>query len=281
MNRLQLRQQLSDFFQEDIGNGDVTSDRIFDQPYPSGRGEFIAKQDGIFSGEVVLEEGYRLFDEAIKLELLKNDGQEVNSGDIIARVSGPYPILLTSERVILNLLQRLSGIATVTAQAVSNLANEQIKVTDTRKTTPGLRMLEKYAVRCGGGMNHRFGLDDAVMLKDNHIAAVGSITEAVNKVRASIGHMVKVEVEIENKQQLQEAITAGADVIMFDNMSPKEIKEQIDLVPSHIKTEASGNITVENIHLFQDSKVDMISLGFITHSAQALDISFNITGGAK
>ncbi len=281
MNRLQLKQQLSDFFQEDIRSGDITSDRIFEQPFPKGTGEFIAKQDGVFAGEVILQEAYQLFDESIHLELFKQDGQQVKTGDVIAQVNGPHPLLLTSERVILNILQRLSGIATVTSKVVRNLADDQIKITDTRKTTPGLRMLEKYAVRCGGGVNHRFGLDDAVMLKDNHIAAVGSIKEAVNKVRGSIGHMTKVEVEIENKQQLQEAIAARADVIMFDNMSPKEIKELIDLVPNHIITEASGNITVDNIHSFRGSKVDMISLGFITHSAQALDISFNIMGGTK
>ncbi|SFM05272.1 nicotinate-nucleotide pyrophosphorylase [carboxylating] [Gracilibacillus orientalis] len=281
MNQLQLKKQLSHFFQEDIGSGDITSDCIFDQPYTEGTGEFMAKVDGVFAGEVILGEAYPLFAGKIKLELFKTDGQQVKTGDVIAQVTGPYPLLLTTERVILNLLQRLSGIASITSQAVHNLANDQIEITDTRKTTPGLRMLEKYAVRCGGGVNHRFGLDDAVMLKDNHIAAVGSITEAVKKVRASTGHMIKVEVEIESKQQLQEAIAAGVDVIMFDNMSPEEIRELINLVPNHIMTEASGNITVDNIHLYKDTKVNMISLGFITHSAQALDISFNIKGGTK
>ncbi|WP_208590338.1 carboxylating nicotinate-nucleotide diphosphorylase [Gracilibacillus suaedae] len=281
MNRLYVKQQLNQFFQEDIGSGDITSDRIFDQSSPTGTGEFIAKQDGIFAGEVILDEAYHLFDETIKLDLFKKDGQQVKKGDVIAQVSGPYPLLLTSERVILNLLQRLSGIATVTSQAIRHLANDQVKIADTRKTTPGLRMLEKYAVRCGGGVNHRFGLDDAVMLKDNHIAAVGSITKAVDKIKASTGHMMKIEVEIENKEQLEEAIGAGVDVIMFDNMSPEQIRELIELVPNHIITEASGNITVDNIHLYKDTSVDMISLGFITHSAQALDISFNITGGLK
>ncbi|WP_018931456.1 carboxylating nicotinate-nucleotide diphosphorylase [Gracilibacillus lacisalsi] len=281
MNRLYVKQQLNHFFQEDIGSGDVTSDRIFDQVSPTGVGEFIAKQEGIFAGEVILDEAYHLFDETIKVDLFKKDGQRVKKGEVIAQVSGPYPLLLTSERVILNLLQRLSGIATVTSQAIRHLANAQIKIADTRKTTPGLRMLEKYAVRCGGGVNHRFGLDDAVMLKDNHIAAVGSITKAVEKIRTSTGHMIKIEVEIENKEQLEEAIAAGVDVIMFDNMSPEQIRELIELVPKDIMTEASGNITVDNIHLYKDTRVDMISLGFITHSAQALDISFNITGGVK
>ncbi|WP_163582308.1 carboxylating nicotinate-nucleotide diphosphorylase [Gracilibacillus saliphilus] len=281
MNRLYVKQQLNHFFQEDIGRGDVTSDRIFDQVSPTGVGEFIAKQQGVFAGEVILDEAYHLFNETIKLDLFKKDGQQVKKGDVIAQVSGPYPLLLMSERVILNLLQRLSGIATVTSQAICHLANDQIKIADTRKTTPGLRMLEKYAVRCGGGVNHRFGLDDAVMLKDNHIAAVGSITKAVEKIRAFTGHVIKIEVEIENKEQLEEAIAAGVDVIMFDNMSPEQIRELIELVPKDIMTEASGNITVDNIHLYKDTRVDTISLGFITHSAQALDISFNITGGAK
>lgn len=281
MNKLYVKEQLKHFFQEDIRSGDITSNYIFDQTCPDGIGAFIAKQEGVFAGEVILEQAYQLFDKKIKLDLYIKDGQQVKRGDVIAKVTGPYAILLTSERVILNLLQRLSGIATITAQTIRQLDNDQIHVTDTRKTTPGLRMLEKYAVCCGGGVNHRFGLDDAVMLKDNHIAAVGSITEAVHKIRTMTGHMIKIEVEIENKQQLQEAITAGVDVIMFDNMSPLEIKEVIDLVPDYIMTEASGNITVDNIHHFKNTSVNAISLGFITHSAQALDISFNIMGGAK
>src|SRR5699024_1718830 len=166
-----------------------------------------------------------------------------------------------AERVLLNIIQRLSGIATITNKTVQQLANQQIKITDTRKTTPGLRMLEKYAVRCGGGVNHRFGLYDAVMLKDNHIAAMGSISEAVDKVRQKSGHMVKIEVEIGNEYQLKEAIESEVDCIMFDNMTPMEIKEVIHLVPNHIVTEASGNITLENIADFRDSGVTMISLG--------------------
>ncbi|MDX8046546.1 carboxylating nicotinate-nucleotide diphosphorylase [Gracilibacillus sp. S3-1-1] len=281
MNQLDLREKLSQFFQEDIGRGDITTDLLFSTPYLVGTGEWKVKQAGVFAGQMVLEEVVQFFDKSIELDLFIKDGQQIEIGDVIARVTGPYPLLLTAERVVLNLIQRLSGVATLTNQAIKYLANDQIKITDTRKTTPGLRMLEKYAVRCGGGVNHRFGLDDAVMIKDNHITAVGSITKAINKIRASIGHMTKIEVEIENKQQLQEAIAAGADVIMFDNIPPREITKLVELVPDHIITEASGNITVHNIHLYKNTMVNMISLGYLTHSAQALDISFNITGGAK
>jgi len=184
--------------------------------------------------------------------------------------------ILTGERVILNLLQRMSGIATITHKAVALLGSSHTRICDTRKTTPGMRMLEKYAVRAGGGYNHRFGLYDGVMLKDNHIAHAGSILDAVVKVREQVGHMVKVEVEIENKSQLLEAIEAGADVIMFDNCSPEVIKGWIPLVPAHIVTEASGGITLGTLHSFRDSGVDYISLGALTHSAGSIDISLDL-----
>lgn len=277
MNSLKLQQMLQQFFLEDIGERDVTTETIF----PSNQqatGVFLIKEDGVFSGENVLMTGYRLLDPSIAVTLYKRDGELVKKGEIVAEVSGPIAPLLTGERVILNLMQRMSGIATLTHRAVTILNSNHTRICDTRKTTPGLRMLEKYAVTCGGGYNHRFGLYDAVMIKDNHIAFCGSITKAVEAARAHLGHMVKIEVETETKEQVIEAVEAGADVIMFDNRTPEEIKAFVELVPPSIITEASGGITLENLAQYGDTGVDYISLGMLTHSAKALDISFNIKG---
>lgn len=277
MNTIKLQQMLQQFFVEDIGERDVTSETIF----PSNKraiGVFLVKEDGVFSGGNVIISGYRLLDPSIDITLYKQDGEQVKKGDIVAKVSGSIAPLLTGERVILNLIQRMSGIATLTHRAVTVLNSRHTRICDTRKTTPGLRMLEKYAVTCGGGYNHRFGLYDAVMIKDNHIAFCGSITKAVQAVRDKLGHMVKIEVETETKEQVIEAVEAGADVIMFDNRTPEEVKEFVQLVPSSIITEASGGITLENLAQYGDTGVDYISLGFLTHSAKALDISFNIEG---
>lgn len=194
----------------------------------------------------------------------------------MAVVSGSVSALLQGERVVLNLVQRMSGIASLTRTAVETLNSSFTRICDTRKTTPGLRMLEKYAVRCGGGYNHRFGLYDAVLIKDNHIAFAGSIRRAVQLVREKVGHMVKIEVETETKEQVMEAVEAGADVIMFDNRNPLEIKEMISLIPEHIITEASGGITLDNLAAYRDSGVHYISLGFLTHSFKSLDISAEV-----
>jgi nicotinate-nucleotide pyrophosphorylase (carboxylating) len=272
MNKLKLRQMLQQFFLEDMGERDVTSESIFGEKI--GQGTFIAKQNGIFSGAAVICEGLWLFHPSIKIDLYKKDGDVLHSGDIIATVKGPVNDLLSAERVILNLIQRMSGIATLTSQAVKALEGSCTKVCDTRKTTPGLRMLEKYAVTCGGGYNHRFGLYDAVMIKDNHIAFCGSITKAVQTVKERLGHMIKIEVETETLEEVLEAVKAKADVIMFDNRSPDEVKEFVKHVPPSIITEASGGITVETIGQYRDTNVNFISLGELTHSAKALDISF-------
>ncbi|ANB60181.1 carboxylating nicotinate-nucleotide diphosphorylase [Anoxybacteroides amylolyticum] len=277
MNPLKLQQMLQQFFLEDIGERDITTETIFPNDQRA-TGVFLIKEDGVFSGRDVLVTGYRLLDPSIAVTLYKRDGELVKKGEIVAEVSGPIAPLLTGERVILNLMQRMSGIATLTHRAVTILNSKHTRICDTRKTTPGLRMLEKYAVTCGGGYNHRFGLYDAVMIKDNHIAFCGSITKAVETARARLGHMVKIEVETETKEQVIEAVEAGADVIMFDNRTPEEIKAFVELVPPSIITEASGGITLENLAQYGDTGVDYISLGMITHSAKALDISFNIKG---
>ncbi|WP_407269584.1 carboxylating nicotinate-nucleotide diphosphorylase [Radiobacillus sp. PE A8.2] len=276
MNNIKLTELLNEFFIEDIGDRDLTSEHIFPAEQ-QGMGTFIAKQSGVLAGVSIIEKGYSLLDPTIEVSLHKRDGDVVEAGEKIATVFGSVRSLLTGERVILNLMQRMSGIATITKQAVTTLNSETTKVCDTRKTTPGLRMFEKYAVTCGGGKNHRFGLYDGVMIKDNHIAFCGSIAKAVSKVREQLGHMVKIEVETESKEQVEEAVHAGADVIMFDNRTPEEVRSFVLLVPSHIITEASGNISIDNIADYGTTGVNFVSLGFLTHSVKALDISFNVT----
>ncbi|OEG00001.1 nicotinate-nucleotide diphosphorylase (carboxylating) [Vulcanibacillus modesticaldus] len=280
MNPIKLKMLLQQLFNEDLGERDITSETIFSIDEKT-TGQFLIKKDGVIAGLPIIREAYSLFDPSIEVNFHAKDGDLVKAGDIVATVNGPIAYLLSGERVILNLLQRMSGIATMTRMAVDKLNSSHTRVCDTRKTTPGLRMLEKYAVRCGGGFNHRFGLYDAVMIKDNHIAYAGSITKAVELVKKQLGHMTKIEVETESKEDVIEAVKAGADVILFDNCSPEEVKEYVSLVPDSIITEASGGITFENIANYGDTGVDYISLGMLTHSVHALDISFNISGGKK
>ncbi|GLC90589.1 carboxylating nicotinate-nucleotide diphosphorylase [Lysinibacillus piscis] len=272
MNIIKLEEMLKQFFNEDIGDGDLSSTFLFSTEQ-QGAFSFYAKEDGIFCGAPVIEHGFRLLDSSMTITMNKQDGDIVQRGETIAHIQGSLQKLLMGERVILNLIQRMSAIATATHQAVNETVGTQAKVCDTRKTMPGLRMLDKYAVRIGGGFNHRNGLYDAIMLKDNHIAFAGSITKAVQAARAKIGHTVKIEVEIETKAQLEEAIAAGADVIMFDNRTPDEIREWLPLVPKHIATEASGGITLENLSAYAQSGIQWISLGALTHSVKAFDIS--------
>ncbi|WP_439740925.1 carboxylating nicotinate-nucleotide diphosphorylase [Bacillus pseudomycoides] len=275
MNALKVRKALESFFLEDIGEKDVTSQLIFPDNLRA-KGTFLAKDTGVFVGTAVIEQGFRLLDDSIQITLHKKDGDFVGKGEILASVEGPIASLLTAERVILNIIQRMSGIATMTRKAVLALESDHTRICDTRKTMPGLRMFDKYAVVCGGGYNHRFGLYDGVMIKDNHIAFAGSITKAVTSVKEKLGHMVKVEVETETEEQVREAIAAGADIIMFDNRTPEEVHEFSKIVPSTIVTEASGGITIENLSNYGGTGVDYISLGLLTHSVKALDISFNI-----
>ncbi|UTE76475.1 carboxylating nicotinate-nucleotide diphosphorylase [Rossellomorea sp. KS-H15a] len=278
MNKMKLKSMLETFYQEDLGDGDLSSEFLFSK---SDEGSFslFMKEQGVFCGRNVIEIGFSLMDPKVDVQVFAADGDWVEAGQSIAEVRGPMGDLLQGERVVLNLIQRMSGIATATYRAVEQVKGTGVRLCDTRKTTPGLRMLEKYAVRTGGGFNHRNGLYDAVMLKDNHISFAGSITEAVKQVKKRIGHMVKVEVEIETKEQLLEAIDAGADVIMFDNCTPSTIKEWIHLVPPHIVTEASGGITRESLHAYAGSGVHYISLGYLTHSVKSLDISARVRIG--
>lgn len=275
MNKLKLRSLLEQFFIEDIGEQDITTDLIFSDN-TNGEIVFLSKDNGIFCGEEIIKTGFQILNEEISTQVYVKDGHSIEIGKKLATASGKISDLLKGERVILNLIQRMSGIATQAKKAVDTLNSNHTKICDTRKTTPGLRMLEKYAVRSGGAFNHRFGLYDGVMIKDNHISFAGSISNAVEAVQRNAGHMVKIEVETETKEQVIEAVKAGADVIMFDNRTPEEIKELITLVPEGIITEASGGIQLSNLADYRDTGVDYISLGFLTHSYKALDISVKV-----
>lgn len=272
MNQIKLRKMLEDFFLEDIGDQDLTSHTIFPAEQ-KGSGVFIAKESGVIAGLNIIQQAYHLLDPNLDITLHFTDGDKVQKGESIAEVYGSVRNILTGERVILNLLQRMSGIATLTQQSIQTLNDPAIQICDTRKTTPGLRMLEKYAVTVGGGKNHRNGLYDGVMIKDNHISYAGSITKAVEKAREALGHMVKIEVETENKEAVLEAVKAEADVIMFDNRSPEEVKAFALLVPDSIITEASGGIHPDNLAAYAGTGVHYISLGALTHSVKNLDIS--------
>jgi nicotinate-nucleotide pyrophosphorylase (carboxylating) len=278
MNHLLLKKQLQEFLIEDIGTGDLSAALFEDETEVSA--SIIAKENGIFAGHQVLQLGYELIDPILRTEVYVKDGDYIETGMILAEIKGSRKSILSGERVLLNLMQRLSGIATVTAHAVSH-ARGRTRICDTRKTTPGLRMLEKYAVRCGGGYNHRFGLYDTIMLKDNHLAGFSSMKEAIDAAREKLGHTIKIEVETETEEQVIDAVSAGADIIMFDNCTPEEITQRLKYVPQGIVTEASGGITLETIEAYSRTGVQYISLGFLTHSFKALDISLNVKGVVK
>ncbi|TCI72103.1 carboxylating nicotinate-nucleotide diphosphorylase [Exiguobacterium sp. SH0S7] len=277
MNRTLLREQLTQFLTEDIGFGDASSALI--DPLDGATAVVTAKADGVFAGVDVVMELAAM--QRLVVEQCRDDGTDLKKGDVMFALRGKTRTILETERVLLNLVQHMCGIATLTRCCVEALADPAIRVTDTRKTTPGLRMLEKYAVRCGGGYNHRLRLDDAVMIKDNHIAALGGITRAVEAARAQNGHTTPIEVEVETIEQLREAIAASPDIIMLDNRSPEELKAWVALVPSHITTEASGGITVDTIAAYRGTGVDVISVGQLTNSVTALDCSLNLKGGVK
>lgn len=261
--------------EEDIGYGDITTMSVVPAEQNS-EGLFIAKAEGIIAGlEVARTVFARLDPEAVFTKLIA-DGDQVTTGTVIARIRGKSRALLTGERTALNFLQRLSGIATQTYQLTGMIKDYSAQLLDTRKTTPGLRVLEKYAVAVGGGRNHRFGLYDGVMIKDNHIIAAGGIKQAVAMARAKVPHTLKIEVEVENLDQLQEALEAGADIIMLDNMAPAVMREAVAVVASRALLEASGGIKAANLIEIAQTGVDFISMGALTHSASSLDISFDL-----
>ena len=266
-----LKKFIENALEEDIGAGDITTNAVISKK-ETATGKVIAKNDLIICGLEIFNYVFLCLDKKLVIDHKFLDGKKAQDGDILLSFSGNTRALLSGERVALNILQRLSGIATLTAKFVKKVP-ESVKILDTRKTTPGLRTLEKYAVRCGGGFNHRFGLYDAVLIKDNHIKAAGSITRAVEKIRKKILHPLKIEVEVKNMEEVKEAIQTKCDVIMLDNMSSAHTKEAIKAINGKAKVEISGNIGLHNIQKIAEIGIDFISIGALTHSAPAVDIS--------
>jgi len=262
--------------EEDIGTGDITTLTTISED-ALGHGRYIAKEDGVLCGIDLARRIYAKLDAGIELTAYKKDGDEVKKGDVIAEVRGCAISLLTGERVGLNLMQRLSGVATRTKECVEKIKGTNATIADTRKTTPGLRVLEKYAVRVGGGSNHRFNLADGILIKDNHIVAAKGIKNAVARARKNAPHTLKIEVEIETFEQLYEALEAGADIIMLDNMSCEDMAKAVAIVGGRAKTEASGNMGDRDLLEVAKTGVDIISIGALTHSVRSLDISLKFT----
>jgi len=260
---------------EDLGRaGDITTDSIVPAE-TRARLALNARQHGVVAGLDLAAMAFRLVDPEIRFETIRPDGSAVAPGDVIAMVEGPARGLLTGERVALNFLCHLSGIASATAAIVAAVQPHKARITCTRKTTPGLRAVQKYAVRVGGGANHRFGLDDAVLIKDNHIAVAGGIRPAVERARAAIGHLVKIEIEVDTLDQLREVLTLPVDAVLLDNMTPEQLREAVLLVDGRLITEASGRITAATAPAVAASGVDLISIGWLTHSVPVLDIGLD------
>ena len=270
--KLQADHLILEALKEDISSEDVTTNSVMKEAV-AGEVDLICKQDGIIAGLEVFERVFTLLDPDTKAELYCKDGEEVKTGQLMGKVKGDIRVLLSGERVALNYLQRMSGIATYTNSVAKLLERSKIKLLDTRKTTPNMRIFEKYAVRAGGGYNHRYNLSDGVLLKDNHIGAAGSVTKAVQMAKEYAPFVRKIEVEVENLDMVKEAVEAGADIIMLDNMSPEDMKKAVELIDGRAQTECSGNVTKENIARLTEIGVDYISSGALTHSAPILDIS--------
>jgi nicotinate-nucleotide pyrophosphorylase (carboxylating) len=276
-----LFNQIGAFLSEDLGRGDITTQATVTRN-ARARGRFLAKEPMVVAGLEAAEAVFSTLDAQQQIEAFASDGDELEAGKVIARTSGFADVLLAGERLALNLMQRLSGIATLTRKYVRAIEGTNAQIVDTRKTTPGLRMLEKYAVLSGGGRNHRFGLDDGVLIKDNHIALAGGVAAAVSLARERVGHLHKVEVEVSNEHDLREAIKEGADIVLLDNLSPEETKGMVEIareLDPKVTLESSGGITLENVRAYAQAGVDLISIGALTHSARAMDISFKIQAG--
>jgi nicotinate-nucleotide pyrophosphorylase (carboxylating) len=268
------RKKIEEWLDEDLMEGDLTTSLLPDKK--DGEAWMIAKADGVIAGLPLASLVFNILDSRIQTNILIQDGEAVKRGDVIIQLEGPMSSLLAGERLALNLLQRLSGISTLTNHYVRQVQGLPVRIVDTRKTTPGLRGLEKYAVRMGGGHNHRFGLYDAAMIKDNHIKAAGGITQAVTKLRQTLPHTVKIEVEVESLEQVKEVLEIGVDIIMLDNMSNSIMKEAVSLIDRKAIVEASGGVSLETVRAIAETGVDVISVGALTHSASALDISMDL-----
>lgn len=270
--KMQADQLIRMALQEDITSEDVSTNAVMPTEV-KGTVDLIAKEDGIIAGLDVYARVFQMLDEKTEIDFKCKDGDEVKKGELMATLTGDIRVLLSGERVALNYLQRMSGIATYTRQVAKLLEGSKVTLLDTRKTTPNCRVFEKYAVRVGGGCNHRYNLSDGVLLKDNHIGAAGSITKAITMAKEYAPFVRKIEIEVETLEQVKEAVEAGADIIMFDNMTPEVMKQAVELIDGRAQTECSGNITKENIARIREIGVDFVSSGALTHSAPILDIS--------
>ena len=272
---LQIEPQIRAALEEDLGRaGDITSSLTIPADQRA-TARLVARKPGRIAGLICAEAAFRLVDPSVSFDVATPDGSDVTAGTLLATVAGPARSLLTAERVALNFLGPLSGTATLTAALVKAVEGTSARIVCTRKTLPGLRALQKYAVRCGGGFNHRFGLDDAAMVKDNHVQAAGGIAPAIARLRAGLGHMVKIEVEVDRLEQLEEALAQGADTILLDNMSLDDMRRAVGLAKGKAVLEASGNVTLQTVRAIAETGVDYISSGAITHSAPNLDIGLD------
>lgn len=272
----ELIKQVVDYaLQEDIGNGDITTNSLI--PYDmQAKATMVTKASGVIAGLAVAEYVFKTLSPDVLWKTFVNDGDKVAKGTLILEISGSYRALLTGERLALNFLQRMSGIASMTANYITALEGYKTKILDTRKTVPGLRLLDKYAVKMGGGTNHRIGLYDMVLIKDNHIKVAGGITKAVEQIKRSVSKEIQIEVETTTIEEVKEALLSGADIIMLDNMSNSTMAESVKIIGGRAKVEASGNMTIERLKEVAATGVDYISIGALTHSVIALDISMNI-----
>ncbi len=275
MDKNQLRSLIRSFLVEDIGRGDLTSESLFD-PSQTGSAQLVARESCIAAGAgMVAAEVFKVQNSDIKTSGAMDDGTEVAPGDVMLTITGPVVDMLKAERVALNLLQRLCGIATLTRRFVEKVKPHPARITDTRKTTPGLRILEKYAVQAGGGYNHRFNLTDGVLIKDNHIAACGSITEAVARVRKKVPHTIRIEVETDTLDQVRECLACDVDIIMLDNMGLEMMKKAVEIIDHRAMVEASGGVNLGSVFSIAGTGVDIISVGALTHSAPSCDIGMD------
>lgn len=277
LSPLVIQEAVKRALEEDLGRaGDITSSATLPEGIQA-KAKLVARKAGTIAGLPCAARAFRTLAPNIRFDAKARDGDAVKANTVLAAIEGPAIAILSGERVALNFLGHLSGIATLTAAYVAKVAHTKAKVTDTRKTTPGLRALEKYAVACGGGVNHRFGLDDAVLIKDNHIAVAGGVAQALGAARAAVGHLVKVEIEVDTLDQLRQVLANGkADVVLLDNMKPEMLREAVALCKGKLVTEASGGVTLETVAAIAESGVDVISSGALTHSAPSLDVALDI-----
>ncbi len=277
--RLLVADAVQAALKEDLGRaGDVTSDATIPADVPA-RAVIATRKPGVLAGLALAEAAFREIDPSVRFAASRRDGDRLERGDVVAEIEGPARAILAGERVALNFLCHLSGVATATREMVDKVAHTSARICDTRKTLPGLRAFEKYAVRCGGGANHRFGLDDAILIKDNHIAVAGGVAPAIEAARSYAGHLVKIEIEVDTLDQLREAMEARPDAVLLDNMTPDQLREAVGIIAGRAAAEASGNVTAATVAAIAEAGVDRISSGWITHSAPSLDLGLDIVVG--